>query len=160
MSGQEILDNHCCRGAAVSPFSYFKTTQGEGGVRPPLVIKTPGTSNQTAPEIIAAFVHVNDMTPTMMEYAGAKHPGSTYNGHEVHPIMGKSLKPLLEGVVAQVYSDDEPVSQEMFNNSAVWMGDWKAVRNFQPVGDGQWQLFNITADVGTIRTFPINILKF
>ena len=135
-------------GAAVSPFSYFKTTQGEGGVRPPLVIKTPGTSNQTAPKIIAAFVHVNDMTPTMMEYAGAKHPGSTYNGHEAHPIMGKSLKPLLDGVVAQVYSDDEPVSQEMFNNTAVWMGDWKAVRNFQPVGDGQWHLFNITADVG------------
>ena len=134
--------------AAVSPFSYFKTTQGEGGVRPPLVIKTPGTSNQTAPEIISAFVHVNDMTPTMMEYAGAKHPGSTYNGHEVHPIMGKSLKPLLDGVVAQVYSDDEPVSQEMFNNTAVWMGDWKAVRNFQPVGDGQWHLFNLTADVG------------
>ena len=135
-------------GAAVSPFSYFKTTQGEGGVRPPLVIKTPGTSNQTTPEIISAFVHVNDMTPTMMEYAGAKHPGSTYNGHEVHPIMGKSLKPLLDGVVAQVYSDDEPVSQEMFNNTAVWMGDWKAVRNFQPVGDGQWHLFNLTADVG------------
>jgi arylsulfatase A-like enzyme len=135
-------------GAAVSPFSYFKTTQGEGGVRPPLVIKTPGTSNQTASEIISAFVHVNDMTPTMMEYAGAKHPGSTYNGHEVHPIMGKSLKPLLDGVVAQVYSDDEPVSQEMFNNTAVWMGDWKAVRNFQPVGDGQWHLFNLTADVG------------
>jgi arylsulfatase/uncharacterized sulfatase len=28
------------------------------------------------------------------------------------------------------------------------MGDWKAVRNFQPVGDGQWHLFNLTADVG------------
>jgi arylsulfatase A-like enzyme len=36
----------------------------------------------------------------------------------------------------------------MFNNSAVWMGDWKAVRNFQPVGDGQWNLFNITSDIG------------
>jgi arylsulfatase/uncharacterized sulfatase len=62
--------------------------------------------------------------------------------------MGKSLKPLLEGKVGQVYADDEPVSQEMFNNTAVWMGDWKAVRNFQPVGDGQWHLFNLTADLG------------
>ena len=42
--------------------------------RAPLVIKTPGTSNQTAPEIIAAFEHVNDMTPTMMEYAGVNIP--------------------------------------------------------------------------------------
>ena len=135
-------------GAAVSPLSYFKTTQGEGGTRSPLVIKLPGSSNESAPEIIDAFVHVNDLTPTMAEYAGAKHPGATYNGHNVHPIMGKSLKSLLEGKVEQVYADDEPVSQEMFNNTAVWMGDWKAVRNFQPVGDGQWHLFNLTADVG------------
>lgn len=135
-------------GLAVSPLSYFKTTQGEGGTRSPLVIKLPGSSNQSAPEIIDAFVHVNDMTPTMSDFAGAKLPGATYNGHNVHPIMGKSLKPLLEGKVGEVYADDEPISQEMFNNTAVWMGDWKAVRNFQPVGDGQWHLFNLTADVG------------
>lgn len=36
----------------------------------------------------------------------------------------------------------------MFNNTAIWMGDWKAVRNFQPVGDGKWHLFNITNDIG------------
>ena len=135
-------------GLAVSPLSYFKTTQGEGGTRSPLVIKLPGTSNQSGPEIIDAFVHVNDMTPTMSDYAGAKLPGATYNGHNIHPIMGKSLKPLLEGKVGEVYADDEPISQEMFNNTAVWMGDWKAVRNFQPIGDGQWRLFNLTADVG------------
>jgi arylsulfatase A-like enzyme len=136
-------------GAAVSPFSYFKTTQGEGGVRPPFVMKLPSTSsNQTKPDIVNAFVHVNDMTPTMLDYAGVQQPGSTYNGHPVHAIMGKSLKPLLEGKVEKVYGDDVPVAQEMFNNTAVWMGDWKAVRNFQPVGDGKWHLFNITNDIG------------
>jgi hypothetical protein len=36
----------------------------------------------------------------------------------------------------------------MFNNTAVWKGDWKAVRNMQPSGDGQWHLFNYTADIG------------
>jgi arylsulfatase A-like enzyme len=77
-----------------------------------------------------------------------KLPGSTYNGHPNYPIMGKSWKPLIEGKVTQVYADDVPVSQEMFNNTAVWMGDWKAVRNFQPVGDGQWHLFNYTSDIG------------
>jgi len=135
-------------GASVSPFSYFKTTQGEGGVRPPLVMKLPGAANQSDTEIVNAFVQVNDMTPTFLDYAGVTPPGSTYNGTEVHPIMGKSLKPLLEGEVTEVYADDEPVAQEMFNNTAVWMGDWKAVRNFQPIGDGQWHLFNITADIG------------
>lgn len=28
------------------------------------------------------------------------------------------------------------------------MGDWKAIRNYQPVGDGKWHLFNYTADIG------------
>jgi arylsulfatase A-like enzyme len=136
-------------GAAVSPFSYFKTTQGEGGVRPPLVMKLPGTSsNQTKPDIVNAFVQVNDMTPTFLDYASVQSPSSIYKGHPVHAIMGKSLKPLLEGKVEKVYGDDVPVAQEMFNNTAVWMGDWKAVRNFQPVGDGKWHLFNITNDIG------------
>ena len=47
-----------------------------------------------------------------------------------------------------VHADDEPVAQEMFNNTAVWMGDWKAVKNNPPVSDGKWHLYNITADIG------------
>ena len=118
-------------------------------MRPPFVMKLPGnSSNQTKPDIVNAFVHVNDMTPTFLDYAGVQPPGSTYKGHPVHAIMGKSLKPLLEGKVDKVYGDDIPVAQEMFNNSAVWKGNWKAVRNFQPAGDGKWHLFDITKDVG------------
>jgi len=134
--------------AAVSPFSYFKTTQGEGGVRPPLVMKLPGASNQTKPDIVSAFVQVNDMTPTFLDYASVQSPGSTYKGHPVHAIMGKSLKPLLEGKVERAHSTEEPVAQEMFNNTAVWMGDWKAEKNNPPSSDGKWHLFNITADIG------------
>jgi arylsulfatase A-like enzyme len=134
--------------AAVSPFSYFKTTQGEGGIRPPFVIKLPGTSNQSKTEIVNAFVHVNDMTPTFLEYAGVSDPGSTYKGQAVHPIMGKSIKSLMEGKAQVVHPSDEPLAQEMFNNTAVFMGDWKAVKNEKPSSDGKWHLFNITADVG------------
>ena len=39
----------------------------------------------------------------------------------------------------------------MFNNSAVWMGDWKAIRHEPPVGDGKWQLVNITDDPSEIN---------
>lgn len=134
--------------AAVSPFSYYKTTQGEGGIRPPFVIKLPGNSNQTKTEIVNAFVHVNDMTPTFLEYAGVSNPGSTYKGHSVHPIMGKSIKSLMEGKAQVVHPSDEPLAQEMFNNTAVFMGDWKAVKNEPPSSDGKWHLYNITADIG------------
>ena len=51
------------------PLSYYKSTQGEGGIRSPFVIKLPNAGNQTKTEIVDAFVHVNDMTPTFLEYA-------------------------------------------------------------------------------------------
>ena len=135
---------------SVSPFSYFKTTQGEGGLRSPFVIKEPISvySNNTQKEnIVDSFVHVNDITPTILEYAKVSQPGPSYNGKEVHPIMGKSIKALLEGKTDKVYNDDEPVAQEMFNNTSVYLGDWKAVKNTL-LGDKQWKLFNITKDIG------------
>jgi arylsulfatase A-like enzyme len=133
---------------SVSPLSYFKSTQGEGGIRSPFVIKLPNAGNQTKPDIVNAFVQVNDMTPTFLEYAGVQHPGSTYNGHPVHAIMGKSIKSLLDGKIQVVHPADEPIAQEMFNNTAVFMGDWKALKNDPPISDGKWHLFNITADIG------------
>lgn len=135
---------------SVSPFSYFKTTQGEGGLRSPFVIKEPisVSSNNTQKEnIVDSFIHVNDITPTILEYAKVSQPGPSYNGKEVHPIMGKSIKALLEGKTDKVYNDDEPVAQEMFNNTSVYLGDWKAVKNTL-LGDKQWKLFNITKDIG------------
>jgi arylsulfatase len=133
---------------SVSPLSYFKSTQGEGGIRSPFVIKLPNAGNQTKTEIVNAFVQVNDMTPTFLEYAGVQPAGSTYKGHPVHAIMGKSIKSLLDGKIQVVHPNDEPIAQEMFNNTVVFMGDWKAVKNGPPASDGKWHLFNITADVG------------
>jgi arylsulfatase A-like enzyme len=60
-------------------------------------------NNQTKPNIVNTFAHVNDMTSTMLDYAGVQIPGSTYKGHPVIPIMGKSIKPFLEGKVVQIY---------------------------------------------------------
>ena len=144
------LVNHGAWGTplSVSPLSYFKSSQGEGGTRAPFVIKLPDGGNETNSEIVNAFVHVNDMTPTFLEYAGVQPTNSTYKGQTVHAVMGKSIKSLLDGKVEVVHSDDEPISQEMFNNTAVLMGDWKAVKNQPPTSDGKWHLFNITADIG------------
>ena len=133
---------------SVSPLSYYKSTQGEGGIRSPFVVKLPNAGNQTKTDVVDAFVHVNDMTPTFLEYAGVLHPGSTYNGHPVHAIIGKSIKSLLDGKIQVVHPDDEPIAQEMFNNTVVFMGHWKAVKNGPPTSDGKWHLFNITADIG------------
>jgi arylsulfatase len=136
---------------SASPLSGYKTTEYEAGVRVPFIFKEPGVStssstpasNTSKTEVIKAFAYVNDITPTILEYAGVQHPGSSYNGHEVHPIMGKSLKALLNGTVERVYGESEIVADEMFNNTAVYMGDWKAIKHQPPVGDGKWQLIDI-----------------
>ena len=141
----------------ISPLSGYKTTEYEGGTRVPFVIKEPkafsseGDSNKSSianPKLFKAFAFVNDITPTILDYAGIQHPGTTYNGHLVHPIMGKSLKPLLNGTIDRVYGENEIVADEMFNNTAVYMGDWKATNHPQPIGDGKWQLHNIVNDPG------------
>ena len=133
---------------SVSPLSYFKTTQGEGGIRSPFVIKLPNAGNQTKTRYSRCICTRQRYDSHFLEYAGVQPPGSTYNGHPVHAIMGKSMKSLLEGKIQVVHPDDEPIAQEMFNNTAVFMGDWKAVKNSPPTSDGKWHLFNITADIG------------
>lgn len=132
---------------SVSPLSYFKTSQGEGGIRSPFIIKLPNSQTKSSPEIIKGYVNVKDITPTLLEYAGVQHP-STFNGKAVHAMMGKSIKPLVEGQVDQIYLDNDTISQELFNNTSVFMGDWKAEKNTPPISDGKWHLFNITADIG------------
>jgi len=130
-----------------TPHSGVKSTFFNGGIRPPFVIKEPRVTNTSELGIVKAFVHVSDMTPTFLEYANVTHPGSEYNGRQVSPLMGKSIKPLLEGKVEKIHSDDEILSAEMFGNRAVFMGDWKLRSNIMPTGDGQWKLFNIVQDI-------------
>jgi arylsulfatase A-like enzyme len=131
---------------AVSPLSGFKTSLYEGGTRPPAIIKRPHSSPSSTPNgnLIKSFTYVTDITPTVLDLAGVSHP-STYKGHEVHALMGKSLKPLLDGTVQVVHPADEAIGGEMFNNTSVRMGDWKATSYGVPT---QWKLFNLATDLG------------
>ena len=152
-NGSSII-NYAAWGTATSdaPLSGFKTSEYEGGTRVPFIFKEPAgissvsSSDDVNPEIVKTFAYVNDLAPTFLEYAGVQHPGSPYNGHEVHPMMGKSLKSLFNGTSDSVYGPEEIVADEMFNNTAVYMGDWKAIKHETPIGDGKWQLHNIVND--------------
>jgi arylsulfatase A-like enzyme len=84
------------------------------------------------------------MTPTFLDYAHVPQPGATYKGHEVHPIMGKSIKPLVDGLVDRVHPMNEPIGTEMFNATGLYMGDWEIVSDAH-TGD-KWELYNIVND--------------
>lgn len=158
---------------AVSPFSGFKTTQYEGGIRAPLVIKAPvlgnmstnsSINNNTSQAMISQsnnaslqqqqqthtvddFIHVTDFTPTFLDYAGVTHPDS-YKGRQVASMIGKSIRAVLEDKADKVHEDSEIIAQELFGNSAVFMGDgtWKASKHIQFGLEPVWRLFDIVKD--------------
>ena len=82
-----------------------------------------------------------------MDLAKVSHP-DTYKGRPVHPMMGKSLVPILAGTIDRVYADDEPVAMELFNSTSARMGDWKAVHDAATDASGVWRLFNVVNDPG------------
>ncbi len=133
--------------AAVSPLSTHKFYAGEGGLRVPLIIRAPSASTDTRThgQIASIFTHVTDVTPTLLELAGVAHPGMP-GGPE--PMTGRSLVPLLRDTTAQIRRPGETLGYELAGNAALFEGDLKLVRNLPPVGDGQWQLFDIARDPG------------
>lgn len=126
--------------AAASPSALFKFYSSEGGVRAPLIFSGPGIPRG---QKIDTFSLVTDIAPTIFELAGGE-PDLSHKGL----ITGRSLAPILSGVVQEHYGKDEPVGLEVAGNSALYQGDYKIARNYGPYGDGSWQLFNIHLDPG------------
>ncbi len=135
--------------AAAAPLSTYKFYAGEGGIRVPLVIS--GIQGMQKNTIEHSFTHINDLVPTMLELAGVTHPGRSYKGHEVEPITGKSLLPVMLGSDTRVHAPTEAIGYELSGNQALFKGDLKLLKNIPPVGDGLWHLYNIQTDPGETR---------
>lgn len=134
---------------AAAHLSGFKTFSTEGGLRVPFIIRYPewidaGQTNE--------FVFVTDLSATLLDIAGAKHPGTRYKGREVFPMTAKSILPLMQGKTSTHRAADEWVGYELMGNSAIFQGDYKAVRlgawmqSLGVEGAGTWKLYNIKKD--------------
>jgi arylsulfatase len=100
-------------------------------------------------EMTDVFATVKDLSPTLLDYAGVEHPGTSYKGREIHALSGRSMRPVLEGEADYVYAPDEPVAIELGGtiNDSLFMGDWKIVRiGDEAWGDGEWKLYNLAED--------------
>ncbi|MBE7558299.1 sulfatase-like hydrolase/transferase [bacterium] len=123
--------------ASNTPFRRYKHWVHEGGIATPLiahwpaVIKARGTlSDQPG--------HIIDLMATCLDVAGAKYPRE-FGGHEITPLEGKSLLPILEGKKRKGH---EAIFWEHEGNRAVRAGDWKLVSRFP----GKWELYNLQED--------------
>lgn len=135
--------------AAVSPLSYYKFYVGEGGLRVPLIISGGPVSDP--PAQTAAFAWATDIAATILGFARVDTPNGRYAGKPVLPITGKDLSPILRGEVEGVYEETDTVGYELTGHSALFRGNYKLVRNLQPLGDGEWRLYNIVIDPGEVE---------
>ncbi len=124
-----------------SPHSLYKFYASEGGIKVPLVIAGPGVS---AGQRSDALTYVTDITPTLLELAGA----GLASPEGAVPISGLTLGPILRGAGASVRGPSDSIGIEVSGNAALLRGDFKLLRNMPPVGDGQWRLYNLRLDPG------------
>jgi len=124
------------------PFKFYKGSLSEGGNRVPFIVKLPNVKSESSSD---TFTSVLDLVPTLLDYANIEYP-THYLEHKIHPLIGKSLRPLFEGKSDSVYSDKEYVAFEYDGNKALYKGDYKILRLVSPWGDDKWRLYNLVKD--------------
>jgi arylsulfatase A-like enzyme len=123
----------------MTPFSNFKGSAAEGGVRAPFVIRYPGQVAEAGRS--AAFAYVLDVVPTLLAYAGVKQPQD-----QAAPLGGVSMAGVLAGTEKLVHAPDDPIGYEAAGGAALYLGDYKLVRSAPPYGDSKWRLYDIATD--------------
>lgn len=137
--------------ASSAPSRLFKGYTTEGGIHTTAFVAGPGV---VGGRISNAFLHVKDITPTVLDLAGVPHPDA-WRGHAVLPLEGHSWAPLLHGEGGAVRPATEAVGWELFFRRAIREGDWKAV--YLPASRGKpyelkdgvkasWELYNLRDD--------------
>ena len=152
--------------AATAPSRGLKAHTTEGGIHCPCVVRYPPLLQK--PGVVTPnFTTVMDILPTFLELAGIQHPAPTFRGREVAPLRGKSWVPLLQSPddpSLQVYdSTSDIVGWEQLGVAAVRLGDWKAVFIPPPKGSGEWELFDLSKDLGEChdlsKTYPEKLME-
>lgn len=111
--------------ASNTPFYSYKGSPFSGGMRVPLIVSQPG--RVAAGTRTNSFGYVTDIPPTLLDIAGVTPPGERYRGRPVHPIMGESMRALLEGRQEQVHDASRTTVYELAGGIAVWRGNYKLV---------------------------------
>ncbi|KAK7054676.1 hypothetical protein VNI00_003139 [Paramarasmius palmivorus] len=130
------------------PVGYTRCLAPRVGIRVPMVVNYPPWTDKRAGTVVDAFATVMDITPTILDLAGIKHPGKTFRGRTVEEIRGKSWKAFFEGPVRA----RKGIGWELFGRAALRKANFKIV--FLPKwshGKGEWELYDLGKDPGETR---------
>ncbi len=123
--------------ASNTPFRLYKHWVHEGGIATPLIVHWPRRIKARS-ELRHQPGHLIDIMATCADVAGTEYP-SSYNGHKIIPLEGKSLVPAFA---------DNPIKREAIyweheGNRAIRVGKWKLVAKGKK---GPWELYDLDAD--------------
>jgi arylsulfatase len=124
-----------------TPYREYKHWVHEGGISTPLIVHWPdGMKSATKGRLVSEPGQLPDIMATCLDIAGAEYP-KLYNGNDIVPMAGKSLKPLLISDVGKL--EDRLLFWEHEGNRAVRTRDWKLVAK----GPGAtWELYDMNQD--------------
>lgn len=135
-----------------TPFRMFKHWVNEGGISTPFIVWFP--SKIKAGGIVDQPGHITDIMPTFLDFAGGTYP-EKFNGNEIIPMEGISLKPLLTG---GKLVREKPLFWEHEGNRAIRVGDWKLVSQYDNKDKKfmDWELYNLKEDRSELNDLSLS----
>ena len=126
--------------ATNTPFRYWKAQQYEGGAHTPCIAHWPAGLKPEPGSLVGQAGHVMDVLPTCLDLADVEYP-DRFNGHEITPLDGMSLTPVLAGDEREGH---DQIFFEHVGGKAVLEDKWKLVSLRR--GDAPWRLYNLAED--------------
>jgi arylsulfatase len=142
--------------AGNTPFRLWKRYTWLGGTRTPLIVHWPAAIRSSG-DIRSAFVHANDLCPTVLDVAGIELPDEV-DGIAQQQVDGASIRATFADPVA---TGRETQYFEMLGSRSIFHGRWKATTNHISAGvldeeelaigsrsfaDDRWELFDLDND--------------
>lgn len=126
-------------------FRLHKGFPTEGGTRVPAFITFPGKFRSG---VRHHFVSVLDLMPTLLELIETRHPTQTTKSLELEPLTGVSMVRSLDGRNLKGITENRVIVGEVLGKYFVRKDNWKLVFVPAPYGPSQWELFNLSEDLG------------
>ena len=129
------------------PLSSGKGSSHEGGVRVPMIVKWPGTTQPGS--VCNDFVIIEDYFPTILEIAGVENYqqiGEKVDGISfVRRLKGKSEYRKERSLIWHFPNNWGPTGPGIGPHSAIRCGNWKLIYYH---ATQEYELFNINRDIG------------
>ncbi|KAL1888159.1 hypothetical protein Sste5346_009769 [Sporothrix stenoceras] len=143
-------DSYCWYGnrwaqVGTAPSKLYKFFSHQGGIRVCSLVRYPQWLKQGT--ISHEYCTIMDILPTLLDVAGIPRPGTTYQGRDVEPILGRSWLDYMTGKAQHIHDDDTVTGWEFIGRQALRKGSYKIVRCPIPWGTGHWELFNLALDM-------------